>query len=315
MSSSGPWNALGQVPKLGDHNWNAYSVAMGHFLDLADISDIVLGTRTRPANASGSTGTSTEQTEWDALSRRARAYLFFSLSPGVQYLIEGAATAPEAWKKLREHYEKDTHSHRVTLRTKMWRSQHDTRLPVTTFIHSVTSAAAQLAAMNAKYKPSDEEIRDAILAGLDPEFSQTKALLSQRSPEPTLADITAALVEAEAQWKMPNMAEGIVDTPTRPDDLAMIARNGSGQRTGKADGRSWGNPSRNPNACDRCGGPGHAARDCFAVMPNWFKTQVRTKATQVRYVAEEPEYRDEDFAAARAEEGVYYTYGQEVPHI
>lgn len=300
MSTTSINNFLGRVPKLAAHNWNAYATAMAHLFRLTGSLAIVEGKQTRPT--SSSTTITDEQAAWDTKSGAAFAYIFFTVDPGFQYLIDDATSATEAWTKLKGHFQTDTFSHRVSLRTQMWRSPHDISKPVTAYIHAVTSAAAQLAAMNAKYKPSDEEIRDAVLSGLDTTFATTRAILTARRPEPTLAEITSDLVEAEKQRSMPSMAEGIpADSDTQPFEDLLFTRS-SGQRTGQSRGK-WGNPSRDPTACDRCGEIGHTARNCFASMPQSRKHQIRREASARRVVADQPEEdleylpTEEEFAA------------------
>jgi hypothetical protein len=85
-----------------------------------------------------------------------------------------------------------------------------------------------------------------------------------------------------------------VDTTNRiatsSSDAVLIARTSG--RCGGDGGFAWGNPSRDPKACNCCGRSGHVAAVCMADMPQWRKDEIKGLFSQA-CIAEIGEVDDE----------------------
>jgi hypothetical protein len=57
-------------------------------------------------------------------------------------------------------------------------------------------------------------------------------------------------------------------------------------------GFAWGNPSRDPKACNNCGHSGHIAAVCMVDMPQWRKDEIKGSLSQAS-IAEIGEIDDE----------------------
>ena len=61
--------------------------------------------------------------------------------------IQDCETAPEAWKILKEEFDKDTPSTHLTLHTEFWSVVHDTSKPVSIYTNCFLELADQLGAL------------------------------------------------------------------------------------------------------------------------------------------------------------------------
>ncbi|KAI7966069.1 hypothetical protein MJO29_001817 [Puccinia striiformis f. sp. tritici] len=217
---------------------------MEDILGLQGTLDIAKGTLTRPAelpkDESGS-GRSNEYSrgynpkeiaaDWDSLSDLACCTIKLTLSDALSQRYRNVKPASRLFSTIVNAYEKNTCARRIQLQEAFWNARHDPNEPIALWIGRIRVAADHL--ISAKQLPSDQQIADRLVGGLDKSWSTIRDTVVYASTELSLDDTIGAL---EAHEVTLNSNEGI-------PDLVLAAHT---KRIG----------------CSNCGRFGHRSADC-----------------------------------------------------
>ena len=113
-----------------------------------------------------------------------------------------------------------------------------------------------------------------MLAHLDPSFSEIVTTLSSVDKIAAPKDIAARLDAWERTRKVAAISREKAATSSTNDDpsvgISALAARESGLN-------NWGNRSRDPKACNRCGLQGHFSHECIVQMPAHIQEKLRAK--------------------------------------
>src|SRR6202011_5083012 len=98
--------------------------------------------------------------------------------------------------KLVTEYQKDNTINYILLLYKFYSITHNPAYSISDFIEGVLAVACQLKVIG--HKPSDLEVSDKILIGLDHSWGSICTVLTLWSKSPTVNEITSALKQYEA---------------------------------------------------------------------------------------------------------------------
>ncbi len=224
---------LTRITVFDGANWSSFSKDIQVFFQLEGIWDIVDGTKTKPSGTD-------EAEKWVRNNERAYSMLYFLIGADYRSLIADVSTGVEAWKLLKDEYQKDSSALRLALRNQLYSVRHDPKQPVGVYIEAVRSVARQLRAIG--HEPTDEDLADLILLRLHSSFSSVRSALSNTTPFPKLAALISAIKAHELQEKLSDsVAQTIKKEEEDEEDEgvknAMAAR--EGRRTAKGE-FDWG---------------------------------------------------------------------------
>ncbi|KAI7964411.1 hypothetical protein MJO29_002509 [Puccinia striiformis f. sp. tritici] len=214
-------------------------------LSLQGTLDIVKGTLTRPIEAKDKVVASPLDqyvkgfnpkdiaADWDSLSDLACATIKLTLSDILSQRYRTVKPASRLFTTIVNAYEKNTRARRIQLQEAFWNARHDPNEPIALWIGRITIAANHL--ISAKQLPTDQQIADCLVGGLDNSWSSIRDTVVYSSVELSLDDTIAAL---EAHEVSLNGNEGTSDL--------ISASAASTKRTG----------------CSNCGRFGHRSSDC-----------------------------------------------------
>ena len=175
---------LASIEKLDGTNYHVWKKEVQAYLMMEDLWEAVDPDTEWPTGV-------TARNQWNKRDQKAYGAIYFSTDPAHCEPISAVTSGREAWKILKNEHEKDTPSSRMILRQQFYAVSHDASSSVSKFLSDVLSIVRQLEAINRK--PTEEEICDKILIGLDTSFSAVRTSLAVRQPSPSLKEIMAAV--------------------------------------------------------------------------------------------------------------------------
>ncbi|KAF7340496.1 hypothetical protein MSAN_02121000 [Mycena sanguinolenta] len=261
---------LARVTIFDGNNWGSFSKDTQVFFQLEGNWEIVNGTKKKPSDAD-------EAEKWTRQNERAYSMIYFLLGADYRSIIADVSTGVEAWKLLKDEYQKDSSALRLALRNQLYSIRHDPKQPISVYIEAIRTVACQLKAIGHEVKP--EDLADIILLRLHPSFSSIRSTLSNVTPFPKLDDLISAIKAYELQETLSSSVEQTIkkeeeeEVMKEKEDHAMLTREGRKGVKGKFD---WGNSKDKEGVCHRCGLSGHIARRCVADMPDDVKAKILT---------------------------------------
>lgn len=231
MASQNINSLLGSVKKLNGSNYHDWKFDLGMILWRAGTWKVVSGVTEKPKASQRK-----ELEEWEAAAEDGFSAIGLTIEQSQKPYIRDCTDGPSAWKALKDIYEKNSASNRISLKRRFYSYHHDTTLPITDYINDITSLATQLRAIGLKLE--DQEITDVLIYSLSPKYGTIATALMTRSDADflTVAEISAALMEEEARRKDVG------------DDRAMMTQDGASMEE-----------------CSGCHKRGHNIANC------WFK--------------------------------------------
>ncbi|KAF7371968.1 hypothetical protein MVEN_00054800 [Mycena venus] len=201
--------------------------------------------------------------------------IYFLIGADYHSIIADVSTGVEAWKILKDRYQKDSSALRLALHNELYSIRHDPKHPVSVYTVAVCSVARQLKAIGHAVK--DDDLADLILLCLHPSFSSIRSALSNTTPFPKLDALISAIKAHEMQEKL---SDSVAQSIKKEDDdeedecsRAMEAITAHGGRRGAKGEFDWGNSKEKEGVSHRCGRSGHVARRCIADMPDEVKAK------------------------------------------
>ena len=273
-----PSYILKEITKLaGASNWNVWKVDMKMYFMGEEVWRIVSGAEGKPAPESNPDN-SADVKKWETAATTYLSTIYFACTRDVRIKIQNCETAPDAWKILKEEFEKDTPSARLALHTEFQSVVHDTSQPVTVYTNRILDLADQLGALGRR--PPDEVISDTMLAHLNPSFSEIMTTLSSVDKIAAPKDVATRLDAWERTRKVAAISrEKAAASSTNegfPAGVSALAARENGLS-------NWGNQNKDPGACNRCGMRGHFARECNVRMPTHIQEKLTAKRVDRRH--------------------------------
>lgn len=264
------YSFLSRVENFNGANWSRFKKDLQVYFQLEGSWDVVDGTIAKPPSRGEG------YADWIRMDERAYSIIYFLIDVDYRGLIGDVNSGAEAWKILKEEFQKDSAAQRLALRHELYSITHDATKRVGVYIEAIQSTRRQLKAIN--HDTSDEEISDLILLRLHPSFALIRSTLSTTSPFPKLAAIISAIKAFEIQEKISTSIADASDVKPKveaDDNEAMIAGRGpKGHFHGSKHKFDWGNTKELEGVCHRCGQHGHIARRCVADMPHHVKAKI-----------------------------------------
>ncbi len=118
----------------------------------------------------GSFAPESEQTaEFNKRSQKALANIVMSVSSSLIYLITSCEKPADAWKTLRDHFERDSLVNKLMLKKRYFRMEMKEGTSVETHMKCMKEVTDQLAAINAPISEEDQVV--TLLGSLPPRYS------------------------------------------------------------------------------------------------------------------------------------------------
>ncbi|KAH9442527.1 hypothetical protein Pst134EB_028778 [Puccinia striiformis f. sp. tritici] len=202
--------------------------------------------------------------DWDSLSDLACCTIKLTLSDALSQRYRTVKPASRLFSTIVNAYEKNTRARRIQLQEAFWNARHDPNEPIALWIGRIRIAADQL--ISAKQLPTDQQIADRLVGGLDKSWSNIRDTVVYASAELSLDDTIGAL---EAHEVTLNGKEATSD---------LISASAAFTRK---------------IACSNCGKLGHRSADCR--KPKGFAKTKAGAAQAVRLGGHDSDsYDDED---------------------
>jgi hypothetical protein len=173
-------------------------------LSMQNTLDIVNGSLPRPKEDSKSDSSVARSTDyskgynpkevvadWDALSELACTTICLTLSRPLALRYRKTKPATRLFTTIVNAYENNTRARRICLQEAFWESKHDPNTPIALWIGHVRVAADELLTINEL--PTDRQIADRLVAGLDSSWSAVKDSIVYTAQEMSLDDTIGAL--------------------------------------------------------------------------------------------------------------------------
>ncbi|KAA1071560.1 hypothetical protein PGT21_011629 [Puccinia graminis f. sp. tritici] len=208
--------------------------------------DIVKGTLPRPKEASKTEPSATRSveytkgyspsdiaTDWDALSDLACYTIRLTLSNPLAQRYRKVKPASRLYSTIVNAYEKNTRARRMRLHEAFWNARHNPNEVIALWIGQIRVASDDL--LSIEELPTDRQIADRLVGGLDPTWSNVRDSIVYTATEMSLDNVIGALEAHEVSLN-----------GTKAHDVISAA-----------------SASTKQIACSTCGKRGHKSSDCY----------------------------------------------------
>ncbi|CAL1707099.1 unnamed protein product [Somion occarium] len=233
---------IASIIKLNGSNYYDWKFAMQMILRRAGCWHVVSGKLLRPDDDPKKAAI------WDSLSEDGLTAIGLAVEQSETAHIRECNTGPGAWKALAAIYERNGRATRIMLKRQFYMFSHEIENPIIEYVTGITTIVSKLKAIGVTVE--DEDVTDVLIYALAPEYTAVATSLMQLTSSPSIADITASLIEAEEQMKKltPEGALGALNVSTRKPKYSTNNRGSSPK-------------------CHRCLKLGHIAHYCRASAP------------------------------------------------
>ena len=210
--------------------------------------------------------------KWETAATTYLSTIYFACTQDVCTKIQNCENAPDAWKILKEEFEKDTPSAHLALHTEFQSVVHDTSQPVSIYTNRILELADQLDALGRR--PPDEVVSDTMLAHLDPSFSEIMTTLSSVDKIAAPKDVATRLDAWERTRKVAAISREKASASSTNDGSPISGSTLTAHESGL---NNWGNKNKDPGACNQCGMQGHFTHECNVQMPTHIQEKLAAK--------------------------------------
>ncbi|EFP85842.1 uncharacterized protein PGTG_11598 [Puccinia graminis f. sp. tritici CRL 75-36-700-3] len=184
---------------------------------------------TRPPDSKGYNPKESKE-DWGALLETVCALIRLTLTDPLAQQYRKVKPASRLFTKIVNAYEKNTRARRIHLQEAFWNARHKPGKPIALWIGCIRVAADDLLSIGEL--PTDRQIADRLVGGLDPSWSAVRDSIVYTAVEMTLDNTVRALEAHEVSLN-----------GTSQHDLVAAA-------------------SAKHLACSNCGKRGHRSSDC-----------------------------------------------------
>ena len=176
------------ITKLNSENYHDWKFAVSIVPRQKGCWKVTLGEEEKPPakEAEGS---------WETKANEAFTLIALTVEPSQYTYIRNAKNGPEAWKALKDIYEKNSRSTCINLKQQFYGFEHDTSTSISAYVHSIIDLARKLNDIGVSL--SDQDITDVLIFNLDNEYSSIATSLIASKEELKTADVKSALLEEE----------------------------------------------------------------------------------------------------------------------
>jgi hypothetical protein len=213
------------------------------------------------------------------LDKQMAAIIWSVISEELQYLVLGKTSGLDAWKAVKERFQRSTLARRFKCREDFHHIEHDPSKSIDIYIHAIETARQRLKDLGCTV--DDTQTLDVLLMNLHPSYHTIRTSILTAQSEPSLSDVKGILIGS---------ASSAIVIKSEPVDIAFAAgpKRGVSKKKSGQFSRSGTNPSSSPEDdkgfrwcdptneghCHRCGRPGHIAARCIYDMPQVVKDWV-----------------------------------------
>jgi hypothetical protein len=237
---------LTSITKLNGENYHDWKFAVSMALRQKGCWGVISGVDTKPSSREG-------EKAWDTKAEEGLTIIGLTVEPSQYTYIRNSTNGAEAWTALKEIYEKNSRSTRISLKRQFYGFEHDTNALMSTYVNGITDLAGKLKAIGIDL--TDEEITDALIFNLDNEYSSIAASLTATKGDLKVSEVTSTLIEEEQRRG---------GGPTVEPAISLYSNNGSGPPGRRGPHRDRREGFSDNRTCFRCGRTGHISRDCRA---------------------------------------------------
>jgi hypothetical protein len=176
------------ITKLNSENYHDWKFAVSIVPWQKGCWKVTLGEEEKPPakEAEGS---------WETKANEAFTLIALTVEPSQYTYIRNAKNGPEAWKALKDIYEKNSRSTCINLKQQFYGFEHDTSASISAYVHSIIDLARKLNDIGVSL--SDQDITDVLIFNLDNEYSSPATSLITSKEELKTTDVKSALLEEE----------------------------------------------------------------------------------------------------------------------
>lgn len=234
-----------QIDKLGESNYDVWSMTMQSVLVTSDLWDIVSGDSVKPEAAPDSM-------RWEKTDKKARACIILNVKPSQLLHIKNCVTSLQTWNKLKEVHMPDGPIQQVQLYQKLLRLRMQQGDSVLDYVNSFVEITNKLGELEISLPDPVKAVM--LLASLPKSFEHFVVAIQTRDKLPAFEQLKSKLLEEGERHK------ASVENDDNCEKSAYSVRTENEKPKDKKKNNSYN--GKKPIQCWSCGKRGHVAAKC-----------------------------------------------------
>lgn len=226
------------IDKLNHNNYQTWKFQIKHLLKAKDLYNIVDGSETAPAAAAEANVKARYQQRYNM----AFSTIVLSVSTELLYLITDTEEPTTAWKKLQNHFERNTLANKLFLKKKYFRTVMKEGTPISNHLKYMKDLTGKLSAIGAAISEEDQVV--TLLGSLPDSYDTLVTALEARVDDLTLEFVHQSLINEEQKRKENQ------HSVAKSSDAALVSQ------------RRQNYTHRKPITCYKCQKQGHIKSQC-----------------------------------------------------